>query len=195
MSGVLLEDHKLTRTVFKHITAIPLSSLPPTEGRVRASFILQQLQIHLPTKTPGRQPLKLLRRKRTGRIHTEANSNKLRKTCPISTISVRRCFSAQISPSYQETRWYLVLHVKGTNVNFVDALSRWGPTSKGCSAVGGAGVGGGGIYTNMTLQLFTPQTLCGAITTHVQTYTATSRTPHSSKWNFDWGRTAASGIR
>lgn len=59
MSGVLLEDHKLTRTVFKHITAIPLSSLPPTEGRVRAGFILQQLQIHLPTKTPGRQPLKL----------------------------------------------------------------------------------------------------------------------------------------
>lgn len=74
-------------------------------------------------------------------------------------------------------------------VNFVDALSRWGPTSKGCSAVGGAGVGGGGIYTNMTLQLFTPQTLCGAITTHVQTYTATSRTPHSSKWN--WTLTGA----
>lgn len=60
MSGVLLEDHKLTRTVFKHITATPLSSLPPTKARVRAGFILQQLQIHLPTKTPGRQPLKLL---------------------------------------------------------------------------------------------------------------------------------------
>lgn len=125
MSGVLLEDHKLTRTVFKHITAIPLSSLPSTEGRVRAGFILQQLQIHLPTKTPGRQPLKLLRRKRTGRIHTEANSNKLRKTCPISTISVRRCFSAQISPSYQETRWYLVLHVKGTNVHLWTSSMLW----------------------------------------------------------------------
>lgn len=83
MSRVLLEDHKLTRTVF---TAIPLSSPPNRRARPRWFYSLTAAD-SLTYKNTWSAAAKTPRRKRTGRIHTEANSNKLRKTCPISTIS------------------------------------------------------------------------------------------------------------